>query len=636
MKTIKGAQKIKSIRCHGPLENLEHYLQTDWWKEIFNATYLKTDGDVVENEENTRKDIDLVMELMEMSPKDAVLDVCCGQGRHVLELVRRGFKQVTGIDRSRYLIRVAKKRRDALHCPSVRFLEGDARKIRLHGNAFDKILIMGNSFGYFEQQDDDEKVLAEMLRLLKSKGTLFLDVTDGEYMSKHFQPRSWEWIGPKQLVCRERSLAHDRCRLISREVVIHSEQGVLVDQFYAERLYHFEDLNRLLKKVGFEDVVLHRSEHSLSLRNQDLGMMEHRLLITARAPEKREKVASKKEKPFSCQVILGDPRLPDKVKLGGKFNPEDMEAVHKFKEALSEIKSFSFKYFDNHKSLIGDIINNKIKFVFNLCDEGFHNEAQKELHVPALLEMERIPYSGSNPATLALCYNKSHVRNIANNLGIAVPEEVYVSPQGNLPIPFAHFPALIKPAMGDGSIGITQRGVVKDFDALMHELEHVGKLLPGIPILIQEYLSGREYSVGLIGNGPSCEALPVLEVDYSNLPKGLPHILGYESKWDPTSPYWSEISYKPAQLEEEKLNYLIEQSKLLFTHFGCCDYARIDWREDRQGRIKLLEINPNAALCWDGKLSMMASFAKMSYAELLKKVLLCALERNNLGEGVCV
>ena len=97
-------------------------------------------------------------------------------------------------------------------------------------------MILGNSFGYFESTEDDMKILKEVFRILKPNGRFLIDVADGNYLRDNYSPRSWEWIDNKHFVCRERSLASDNQRLISREVISNINKGVIVDQFYAERL----------------------------------------------------------------------------------------------------------------------------------------------------------------------------------------------------------------------------------------------------------------------------------------------------------------------------------------------------------------------------------------------------------------
>ena len=124
--------------------------------------------------------------------------------------------------------------------------------------------------------------------------------------------------------------------------------------------------------------------------------------------------------------------------------------------------------------------------------------------------------------------------------------------------------------------------------------------------------------------------LPALEVDFSRLPDGLPKILSYESKWDPHSPYWTEIKYKEAKLDEETYRKLVHFSSRLFDRLECRDYARFDFRADSEGRVKLLEVNPNPGWCWDGKLNLMAGFAGIGYAQLLEMILNAARERLHL------
>jgi D-alanine-D-alanine ligase len=147
-------------------------------------------------------------------------------------------------------------------------------------------------------------------------------------------------------------------------------------------------------------------------------------------------------------------------------------------------------------------------------------------------------------------------------------------------------------------------------------------------VLVQEFLTGAEYSVGLIGNpDQGLRALPILEVDYSRLDADLPRILGYESKWIPDSPYWTQIKYREATLGDRQQQQLIDNSARLFERLGCRDYARFDFRADAKGEIKLLEVNPNPGWCWDGKMNIMAGFQGMRYSELLAQILQAAVER---------
>lgn len=615
-------------RTLGPISDLERHLPPEWWKTLFNSLYLKTDGDVVENNVNTENDVNILIKETGITPDSNLLDLCCGQGRHSLELAKRGFRQVSGVDRSRYLIRLARKRAKTMGL-NVTFSEGDARHFRLKESSIDCAFMMGNSFGYFEREEDDIAVLNNLKRILTSHGTLLLDIVDGAWMSQHFEPRSWEWIDQNHFVNRERSLSSDGKRIISREVITNAEIGVMADQLYAERLYSLDEITAILASLDFTDIQNHGNVFSHSTRGQDLGMMANRLFITAKAPTKQKPIRTTVSK-LQTTVIMGDPSLPDIVKKNGQFNQEDLETINKLKTALKSLDDFSFQYLDNHKTLLQQLIKSPPSFVFNLCDEGFNNKASEELHIPAILEMLKIPYTGAGPTCLALCYNKAFIRSVAQSIDVPVPLETYYTPSDQAAhIPHT-FPAIIKPNCGDSSIGITQHAVVQNAEELIDYINYLNEILPGVPLLIQEYLDGPEYTVALIGNPGKFEVLPLLEVDYSALPENLPKILSYESKWLPDSPYWNSIKYKEAELQDDIARKLIDYSQALFERVECRDYARFDFRADNQGNVRLLEINPNPGWCWDGKFNLMAGYANMSYTDLLEQILKAARERLGL------
>lgn len=624
-----GGKKARSL---GPVVDLEEHVPPDWWKRIFNSLYLKTDGDVVENQNITRQEVDYITTILHLSPGDRILDLCCGQGRHSLELARRGFTRVKGLDRSHYLIQKARNqaRREGL---SVQFKEGDARKLPYPTDSFDVVLILGNSFGYFESIQDDLKVLTEVFRVLKPGGKIFIDVADGEYLRENFQPHSWEWIGKKQFVLRERSLSKDRQRLISREIITHIENGVMADQFYAERLYSVTELISLLEKSGFSRLTTHGEHVPSSQRNQDLGMMEKRILLSGEA--KKEWTHPKRIKGATLKVVvlLGDPGQPDPLKPQTVFDEDDIYTVNQLKAALGELKGYQFTYLDQHRTLLHDLLRlrGKVDLVFNLCDEGFNNDARQELHVPALLDILGLPYTGSGPQCLAYCYDKSLVRGIAKELNIPVPRAFLIKPEDfTFKLPF-DFPVLLKPNFGDSSFGITEKSVATNLDDFVEAVSEIrNKFGYDKPILVEEFLPGKDLSLGIIGNPPeSYQVLPITEEDYSALPPGLPPICGYEAKWLPDSPY-GKVKSLPSKLPEETEKIIVESSIKLFERLECRDYARFDWRLDREGQPRLLEVNPNPGWCWDGHLAKMAHFAGISYHQMLEAVLEAAICRLNI------
>jgi D-alanine-D-alanine ligase len=209
--------------------------------------------------------------------------LCCGQGRHALELARRGYSDVTGVDRSAFLLQQARARSQAANL-RVAFHEADARGIPAADASFDAVLVLGNSFGYFESARDDEIMLREVKRVLRQGGRFLLDVSDGQHVKANFEPRSWEWIGNDMFTCRERTLSAAGDQLISREMTTHVERGVVADRFYAERLYGAEEMRALLASSGFAVLAGPAQLASSSTRNQDLGMMAQRLVFVAQKP----------------------------------------------------------------------------------------------------------------------------------------------------------------------------------------------------------------------------------------------------------------------------------------------------------------------------------------------------------------
>jgi D-alanine-D-alanine ligase len=632
--SAKKQTLLKKPKILGPVTNLEQYVPKEWWRFLFNSYYLKTDGDVVNDPQITKTEIDIFSTVLNLSKEDKILDLCCGQGRHVLELARRGFKDVMGIDYSNFLLQTAKKTAQKENL-NAKFKQADARTITLPSESFDVVTILGNSFGYFESANDDIRVLKNVFRILKPHGKILIDLTDGEYIRKNYQSRSWEWIDKKYFVARERSLSLDQQRLISREVIVQVDKGVLVDQFYAERLYSQDHIMKILKEAGFMNIQCHGKIVPNSQRNQDLGMMESRLIFTAIADKpivKPKTLADKPKKKPKVLVLLGDPKKQDTVKPDAKFDEDDFFTINELKKALEKSTKYDVEYLDNHDSYFETLIKKRkeIDFVFNLCDEGFNNNPRYELHVPALLDMLGIPYSGAGPQALAYCYDKSLVRGIAKELDIPVAKGFFLKPNDNTMELNLAFPVIVKPNFGDSSVGITQKSVCYSPEELLNAVLDIRSRFGYCnSILVEEFLIGADLSLGVIGNvGDNMIILPITEEDYSEVPEDLPRICGYEAKWDPNSPYW-KIKSVVADLPEETKQIIIDCSLKLFTRLECRDYARFDWRLDKHGQPKLLEVNPNPGWCWDGHLAKMAKYANMDYHQMLEKILDAAESRIN-------
>jgi D-alanine-D-alanine ligase len=252
----------------------------DWWKTLFDDVYLVTDARSINDETITRQEIDIFTSLISIHPDDHILDLCGGHGRHALELCQRGFHRCTVLDYSRSLLDIGARNAAGKQCP-IRFVQGDARHTNLLSGSFDHVLILGNSLGYISEPNADLDILQESCRLIKSGGWMLLDVTDGETVHAKIAPQVWHEIGDDVVVCRQREARMD-C-ICAREMVLSKTTGMIRDRTYCIRLYSADDLAALAARAGFTDVTVH-TDTSVLNPGQDVGCMNHRLVVAARKP----------------------------------------------------------------------------------------------------------------------------------------------------------------------------------------------------------------------------------------------------------------------------------------------------------------------------------------------------------------
>jgi D-alanine-D-alanine ligase len=613
-------------RTPNDFKKLEGSLDPDWWKKIFNLTYLKTDADVVSNEKLTRLEVDLVINSLDLDRDERLLDVCCGHGRHVLELAKRGFKYVEGLDYSNVLIEVAKKRAASLRL-NVAFKIGDARSLPYPDSCFDAVIMMGNSFGYFADPRDDVKVIREIWRVLRPYGRFLIDISDGEKVRSMLEKRSWEWADQNTLVARERELSSDGDRVITREIVLDTRKGLIADNIYAIRIYTYNKLKSLLEEQGFVNVSL-VTNLEVSNPSRDSGLMSSRIIVRALAAKNNNQRSGCK----NVVVLLGDPNHINNVKPGKRFDEDDEYAVNELKSALYGIDGYNFFLFDNHPSMIRYLLENrdKIDLVFNLCDDGFFNDPFKEPHIAAFLEMLNIPYTGASFRCLTLCYDKAAVKSIVSSLGIPTPNYVLITDYDMDRNVRLRYPVIVKPNFGDNSWGIGPENVIYSPSDLSMVIEKLrSKWGYHGPILVEEFMEGADLTVSIIGNPPSHYiVLPILEEDYSKLPPNLPRVCTYDAKWNPNSVYGC-VNSRPACLAPHIVKQLTSWSVKAFIRLECRDYARFDWRIGSDGLPRLLEVNPNPGWVWDGHLRKACRALGWSYKRMLKEILKAAESRLN-------
>jgi len=263
--------------------------------------------------------------------------------------------------------------------------------------------------------------------------------------------------------------------------------------------------------------------------------------------------------------------------------------------------------------------------VFNLCESVYGNTCW-EMNVPAFLDLFRIPYTGSSALTLGLCQDKGKVKDILLSQGILTPRykifDRRISPiKGNV------FPIIVKPLHEDGSLGISRESVVYDDEALNRQIQYVIEKYQQ-PALVEEFIDGRELNVALLETNGKVGVLPVSEIDYSEFPEGVPKICGYEAKWvRESAEYQKSRPLCPAPLEWVMKKRIEHIAAKVFKLFGCRDYARVDMRIDRDGKIYVLEVNPNPDISPQSGMARSIKVQGMSYEEFVGGLLERALQR---------
>jgi len=272
--------------------------------------------------------------------------------------------------------------------------------------------------------------------------------------------------------------------------------------------------------------------------------------------------------------------------------------------------------------------------VFNIA-EGFHG-VNRESHVPAICEFYGIPYSGSDPFTLTLCLDKARTKETLTFHGIPTPRFAVVERVEDLGAVTEQlaFPLFVKPLHEGSSKGITDANLCFDRGHLSRQtaflLENYRQ-----PVLVEEYLPGKEFTCAVVGNGDVATVLPIVGMNFETLPNGALPIYSFDAKfvWDrPENPL--DIFQCPARITRE-LQASIERVTLdAFRVLGCRDWARIDVRLDASGKPNVLEVNPLPGILPDPAdnscLPKAARAAGIGYEELIQNCLKYAAARQGV------
>lgn len=259
--------------------------------------------------------------------------------------------------------------------------------------------------------------------------------------------------------------------------------------------------------------------------------------------------------------------------------------------------------------------------VFNLS-VGIRGESRQS-QIPAILEMLGIPYIGSGILAHSLALNKAAAKQIFCFHKVPTPSfQVFYTGEGEKD-PDLKFPLIVKPACEGSGFGIHKDSVVNDAEALKSKVrELLLKYQP--PVLVEEFIEGREFTVGVIGNGRDKIVLPIMEIDFTDVPDKYGKFYTFEVKHD-----WGDKTgyHCPAKISAELEREITEGVTGAYEALGCRDIARVDVRV-RDNKPYIIEINSLPGLePGYSDLPKMAEAAGISYQELIYKILDVAIKR---------
>jgi SAM-dependent methyltransferase len=214
-----------------------------WWQKFFDNHYLKVYKDV---ESQASKEVESIIKMLALKSKAKILDLCCGYGRHSIELAQKGF-EITGYDLSDFFLEKAKKDSTTLGL-KIEFVKGDMRKLPFDGR-FDAVVNLFTSFGFFDDEKDDLKVLKGVGRALKPKGLFLLDLKNREQLIRNFQRRRWH--PEKDFIMLEDNFFDLFTSRWESTRTLLLENGKKREYSFSLRLYTFAEILDLLKKAGF-------------------------------------------------------------------------------------------------------------------------------------------------------------------------------------------------------------------------------------------------------------------------------------------------------------------------------------------------------------------------------------------------
>ena len=280
---------------------------------------------------------------------------------------------------------------------------------------------------------------------------------------------------------------------------------------------------------------------------------------------------------------------------------------------------------DDLRELLDKLDDKRPDLVFNLC-ERFTDNDEYEMHVTAVLAMLGQPFTGTGPAGMVLRQDKAVTKKLLKFHEVHYPNYATFDKDD---LEFAgkmRFPLFVKPLHGDTSLGIDDSSLVTEYDKLVERISFIQTHLK-VPALVEEYIEGREFYVGILGN-EAAEILPVMELDFSKLPGQYPRIYGHEAKSDAASPQFGAVNAVVATELASEVRARITMAGREAAHaLKVQDYARVDIRLSTDGVPMVVEVNANPYLERTSAFALAALQAGMGYSTLINRIVDIAMKR---------
>jgi len=327
-------------------------------------------------------------------------------------------------------------------------------------------------------------------------------------------------------------------------------------------------------------------------------------------------------------VLYNQPVLPQ----GHPYLESEVEVIGTVDEVCSHLRAAGFEISRLGVERDPDVLPRGLRrhrpdVVFNLF-EGLADHYETEAHAVGLLEWLRIPYTGCPFQALAIARNKALTKCLMQGAGLPTPGFFVVE---DLPVPPCdlEWPVIVKPASQDASVGLDQGSVVTDHGRLEARVAHLLHTY-GPPVLVEQYIQGREFNVALI-EAPDMRVLPPSEIMFVEKEPGYWPIVTYDAKWKAgTREFEATPPSFPAEVSPRLAERLGTLAKRAFHLLGCRDYARVDFRV-RNGKPYILEVNPNPSYHSTGGLVGGLLSVGITHADFTVALVHAALARGRQG-----